>query len=111
MWARETGERRGSGRARGSGELLKEQVQWAIVLRFMSHLMSLIEQSPPLERRWLFNSDGAKNDGKSLETQDHCALELFAPELIHESKNCPIVHILRPDSSKRETLLVEDDVE
>jgi hypothetical protein len=46
-----------------------------------------------------FNSDGGKTDGKHGETHDHCGVELFAPELIHESRNCPIVHILRPDSS------------
>jgi hypothetical protein len=35
---------------------------------------------------------------KPLETQDHCALELFAPELIHESRNCSNVYSLPPDN-------------
>ena len=48
---------------------------------------------------------------RSLETQDHGALELFAPELIHESRTCSIVHSLPLDSSRRKTLLVEHDVE
>ena len=46
---------------------------------------------------------------KALETQDHRALELFAPELIHESRNCSNVHSLPPDSSRRETLLMQHD--
>ena len=35
-----------------------------------------------------------KSMARPLETQDHCALELFAPELIHESRNCSNVHSL-----------------
>jgi hypothetical protein len=42
---------------------------------------------------------------------DHCAIELFAPKLIHDSRNCSIVHTLVPDSSRGETLLVKHDVE
>jgi hypothetical protein len=74
-------------------------------------LMSVIEQVFPRGRRRLFNSDGAKTDGKGLETRDHCALELFAPELIHESWSCSIVHSMPRDSSRRATLLVEHDIE
>jgi hypothetical protein len=33
-----------------------------------------------------------KSMAKPLETQDHCAFELFAPELIHESRNCSNVY-------------------
>ena len=35
-----------------------------------------------------------KAGGKSLETQNHCALKLFAPKLIHESQNCSNLHSL-----------------
>jgi hypothetical protein len=52
-----------------------------------------------------------KSTARPLETQDHCAVELFAPELIHESWNCSNVHSLPPDSSRRETLLVQHDIE
>lgn len=48
-------------------------------------LMSVIEQLFLLGRRRLFNSDCGKVEGGGLETLDHCALELFAPELIQES--------------------------
>jgi hypothetical protein len=44
---------------------------------------------------------------RPLETQDHCALELFAPELIHESRNCSNVYSPPPDSSRRETFLLQ----
>jgi hypothetical protein len=33
---------------------------------------------------------------RPLETQDHSPLELFAPELIHESRKCSNVHTLPP---------------
>jgi hypothetical protein len=35
-----------------------------------------------------------KSMAKPLETQDHSALELFAPELIHESRRCSNLHTL-----------------
>ena len=47
---------------------------------------------------------------RPLETQDHCALELFAPELIHESRNCSNMHSL-PRILPGETLLMQHDVE
>lgn len=56
-------------------------------------LMCVIEQLFPLGRRLFLNSDCEKAGGKSLETQDHRALKLFAPKLIHESRNCAIVHM------------------
>jgi hypothetical protein len=46
--------------------------------------MSLIEQMFPFRTRRLFNSDCEKVDGGGLETHGHCALDLFAPELIQE---------------------------
>jgi hypothetical protein len=51
-----------------------------------------------------------KSMAKPLETQDHCALELFAPELIHESRNCSNVHS-RPRILPGERLLMQHDVE
>jgi hypothetical protein len=65
--------------------------------------MSSIEHLFPLGRRRLFNSDCEKAEGRGLETQEHCAFELFAPELIHESRNCSIVHIPTTGSSRRKT--------
>lgn len=62
--------------------------------RWRLAFLSVIEQLFPVGKRRLFNSDGAKTDGKSLETQDHCALELFAHELIHGPWNCSIVNSL-----------------
>jgi hypothetical protein len=73
--------------------------------------MCVIEQLFPLEEDGFFNSDCEKVSGKSLETPDHCAFELFAPKLIHESRNCSNVHSLPPDSFRGETSLVEHDVE
>jgi hypothetical protein len=51
-----------------------------------------------------------KLGGKSLETPDHCAFELFAPKLIHESRNCSNVYSL-PRILPAGTLLVEHKVE
>jgi hypothetical protein len=45
-----------------------------------------------------------KSMARPLETQDHSPLELFAPELIHESRKCSNVHTLPPDFSRTETL-------
>jgi hypothetical protein len=72
--------------------------------------MFVIEQSSPVGGRSLFQPGLCKTDDKSLENQDPSALELFAPELIHDSRNCSNVHS-PVDSPKRETLLVEYDVE
>jgi hypothetical protein len=72
--------------------------------------MFVIEQSSPLGRRQLFQQGLCKIDDNSLENQDPSALELFAPELIHDSRNCSNMDSL-VDSSKREMLLVKYDVE
>jgi hypothetical protein len=54
--------------------------------------MCIIEQLFSLEGGCFFNSACAKTDGNTLETQDQYALELFAPELFHQSRNCSNVH-------------------
>jgi hypothetical protein len=51
-----------------------------------------------------------KSMARPLETQDHCGLELFAHELIHESRNCSNMHSL-PRILPGETLLMQHDVE
>jgi hypothetical protein len=48
---------------------------------------------------------------RPLETQDHCALELFAPELIHESRDCSNVHSPPRILPEEKTLLMQRDVE
>jgi hypothetical protein len=71
--------------------------------------MSLIEQSSQLESRPLFQQGRCKTDDKSLQTQDGCGLERFAPQLIHESRNCSNVHSVADSFGKREALLMEHD--
>jgi len=46
-----------------------------------------------------FNGARKKAGGNSLETQDHRAFELFAPELIHESRNCSKLYGSRESGS------------
>ena len=41
-----------------------------------------------------YGSASKKARGKRLETQPECALELFAPKLIHESRNCSHLYSL-----------------
>jgi hypothetical protein len=52
-----------------------------------------------------------KAGSKSLEAQQSRTVELFAPKMIHESRNCSHLHSLLSDPRGRETLLVEHDVE
>jgi hypothetical protein len=82
----------------------------------------------------LFNSVCEKARGKLLETQDCCALDLFAPKLIQERRNCSNMYSCNeffsrehqtdsgmpevfkcvqfaPDSLRSEALVVEHDVE
>jgi hypothetical protein len=63
--------------------------------------MSIIEQLFPPKGDDFFNSDGEKAGGKSLENQDRRALDLIAPKLIQESRNCSIVHSLPRIPPKR----------
>jgi hypothetical protein len=62
-------------------------VEFGCITLSDSLLMCVIETSSALGRRQFFNSACEKAGGKSLETQDHCALELFARELIHQFRN------------------------
>jgi hypothetical protein len=47
-----------------------------------------------LEWDEFFNSICEKTDSEGLETDYYCALELFAPILIHECRNRSIVYTL-----------------
>jgi hypothetical protein len=47
-----------------------------------------------LEKATFSTGTVKKSMARPLETQAHFALELFAPELIHESRNCSNVHSL-----------------
>jgi hypothetical protein len=58
----------------------------------------------------IFSTETVKKSmARPLETKAQCALELFAPELIHESRNCSNVHSL--PRIPREPLLLQQDVE
>ncbi len=58
-----------------------------------------------------FNRGCEKAGDKGLGTEDQQAPELFAPKLIHESRNRSIAHSLRRILPEDEPLLVENNVE